>query len=82
MTREEISEKVKDFLVEEFEIEESEITPDANLKDSLELDSLDYVDLVVNIESSFGFKIEPEDFTKIITFNDFYDYIHDKLSSE
>lgn len=82
MTREEISEKVKNFLVEEFEIEESEVTPNANLKDTLELDSLDYVDLVVNIESNFGFKIEPEDFTEIITFNDFYDYIHGKLSSE
>ena len=82
MTREEITVKVKAFLVEEFEIEESELTPSANLKDTLELDSLDYVDLVVNIESNFGFKINPEDFTTIVTFDDFYDYIHSKVGSE
>lgn len=82
MTREEITKKVKAFLVEEFEIEESKLNPTASLKDTLELDSLDYVDLVVNIESNFGFKIKPEDFTDIVTFDDFYDYIHSKVSSK
>jgi len=82
MTRKEIAEKVNEFLIEEFELEASEISPTGSLKETLELDSLDYVDLVVNIESNFGFKIKPEDFTDIITFDDFYDYIHSKLSSD
>lgn len=82
MTREEVTQKVRAFLVEEFEIEESEIKPSANVQETLELDSLDYVDLVVNIESNFGFKIKPEDFTDIVTFNDFYDYIYTKVASE
>ena len=82
MTREDVVKKVKAFLVEEFEIEETELIPTANLQNTLELDSLDYVDLVVNIESNFGFKINPEDFTDIVTFDDFYDYIHNNVESK
>ena len=48
MTIEEIIEKATVVLAEEFEIEESDITPDASLKDTLGLDSLDLVDVVVN----------------------------------
>ena len=49
MTQEEIIKTVNGFLVEEFEVDEAKITPDANLRDTLELDSLDYVDLVFNV---------------------------------
>ena len=79
MTREEVIAKITEFLVEEFEVEESTILPDANLQETLDLDSLDYVDLVVVMESNFGFKVKPEDFTEIVTFNDFYDYVCAKL---
>ena len=47
MTQDEIIKTVNNFLVEEFEVDEAKITPDANLRETLELDSLDYVDLVV-----------------------------------
>lgn len=77
-----IIEKINSFLVEEFEVEASVITPEANLKETLELDSLDYVDLVVEIEENFGFKVSPEDFSKIIVFQDFYDYIINKVNSK
>jgi acyl carrier protein len=75
MLNEEIVEKINSFLSQEFEIEESVMVPDANLKDTLDLDSLDYIDLVVVIESNFSFKVKPEDFTGIVTFQDFYDYV-------
>jgi acyl carrier protein len=75
MQSDEIIEKIKSFLAEEFEIDESKMLPDANLKETLELDSLDYIDLVVVIESNFPFKVKPEDFTGIVTFQDFYDYV-------
>ena len=74
MTDTELIEKVNDLLVDEFEVERATISPDAVLKDTLGLDSLDYVDLVVVIESNFGFKVKPEDFVGIVTFRDFYDY--------
>lgn len=75
MTNEEIIHKINEFLVDEFEVEAEKIIPDSNLKETLDLDSLDYVDLVVVIESNFGFKVTAEDFTGIVTFQDFYDYI-------
>ena len=50
MKQTEIVEKINGFLVEEFEVDPAKITPDANLKDTLELDSLDYIDLVVVVE--------------------------------
>lgn len=74
--------KINHFLAEEFEVEESGIVPEGNLKDVLELDSLDYIDLVVVIENNFGFKVKPEDFTNIVTFNDFYNYVEGKIKAK
>jgi len=70
-----IIEKINGFLVEEFEVDAEKITPEANLRETLALDSLDYIDLVVVIESNFGFKVKPEDFATITTFQNFYDYV-------
>jgi acyl carrier protein len=75
MSNEEIIGIINKFFIEEFEAEESDISPDANMRKTLDLDSLDYVDLVVVIESNFGFKVKPEDFTAIVSFQDFYDYV-------
>lgn len=82
MTEAEIIKTINGFLVEEFEVEESKISPEANLRETLELDSLDYVDLVVVIESNFGFKVQGEDFLNIHTFRDFYNYCHTKVQEK
>ncbi len=82
MEKEEIIIKINAFLVEEFEVEPSSITPDAVLRDTLKLDSLDYVDLVVEIEKNFGFKVKGEDFLNIVTFQNFYDYIFGCLANK
>jgi|TARA_B110000908_G_scaffold123566_1_gene144929 acyl carrier protein len=79
MNRKKIIEKTKEFLSDEFEVEIDLILPDNNLQKTLDLDSLDYVDLVVVIEDSFGFKVTGEDFKEIVTFNDFFDLIENKL---
>ena len=79
MTRETIIETINDFLVDEFEVDTSVIQPGANLKESLDLDSLDYVDLVVIIESNFGVKLEGKDFATIYTFNDLYNVVEQKF---
>jgi acyl carrier protein len=81
MTRTEIESKTIEFLSEEFEVDKNKMTPDASLKETLNLDSLDYVDLVIFIESHFGFKVKPDDFTQLKTFNDFYSYIEQQLVS-
>lgn len=79
MNKETIIEKTKAFLIEEFEVDGDDIQPDAILKDTLQLDSLDYVDLVVSIESNFGIKLVEVDFVGISTFQTFYDLIENKL---
>jgi acyl carrier protein len=75
-------EKINGFLVEEFEVDAAKIIPSANLRETLELDSLDYIDLVVVIESNFGFKVKPEDFLSIVTFENFYDYVISRISEK
>ena len=57
MEKQELIKKVNSVLAEEFEVEESIITPDANIKQTLELDSLSLVDMVALIENEFGVKI-------------------------
>lgn len=79
-TNEEIIRRINAFLVDEFEVDASKISPSGNLKEVLELDSLDYIDLVVVIESNFAFKVKPEDFTDIHSFQDFYNYIISRVN--
>ncbi|MBU2950409.1 acyl carrier protein [Tamlana agarivorans] len=74
-----IIEKINNFLVDEFEVESEAILPEANLKDTLELDSLDFVDLVVAIEANFGVKLVSDDFINVDTLQNFYDLIENKL---
>lgn len=82
MENKKIIDTIHSFLVEEFEVEPEKILPAANLKETLGLDSLDYIDLVVVIESNFSFKVKPEDFTHIATLQDFYDYVIAKVNSK
>lgn len=82
MTKEVIIEKCMAFFTEEFEVDGSKISGDANLRETLDLDSLDYVDLVVVIESNFGFKVKGEDFIDIHTFDDFYNYCYTKIQEK
>ena len=75
MTREEIIDQVNSLLEEEFEVEQSEFAPEANLKDTLNLDSINLVDLIALVQMTYKITIPVEDLKKIQTFNDLYDYI-------
>ncbi len=79
MNRKEIEEKVKSFLVEELEIDEDKIAPDAKLKEDMGIDSLDFVDIVVIVERTFGFKLKAEEMAGVDTFSKFCDYIESKV---
>lgn len=81
MNRKEIETKVNQFLVNDFEIDEESIKEDALLKNDLGIDSLDYVDIVVIVERTFGFKIKPEEMAVVHTLKEFYDYIDAKVNS-
>ena len=80
MTRIEIEESVRQFLVEELEIDQEKIVMDARMKEDIGLDSLDFVDIVVIVDKKFGFKIMPEEMKGIVTLNDFCDYIEKKIT--
>lgn len=82
MTKEEIIKKATDVLADEFEINISDITADASLKDTLGLDSLDLVDIVVLVEQNFGITLTGTDFTGIVTFKDFYELLDKKLNGQ
>ncbi len=69
-SREEIFEKLKTILVDDFEIAPEKLTLDANLFEDLELDSIDAVDLAVKLQEFTEKKISPENFKQIRTVND------------
>ncbi|MBQ4032595.1 MAG: acyl carrier protein [Paludibacteraceae bacterium] len=75
MEKQALIEKVNNILSEEFEVEVSEMTPDANIKQTLQLDSLSIVDMVALIENEFQVKIKPAEVSQLTTFGKLYDYI-------
>ncbi|MBP3766961.1 MAG: acyl carrier protein [Prevotella sp.] len=80
MTRQEIIEQVNSMLAEEFEVEQSEFTPDASLKETLQLDSINLVDLIALVQMTYKITIPVSDLHQIQTFNNLYDYIEQHLA--
>jgi acyl carrier protein len=74
-SREEIFERVKSVLGEQLGVDESEITEDASFQDDLDADSLDLVELIMELEDNFGMKIPDEDAQKITTVGQAVDYV-------
>ena len=79
MTRNEIIEQVNDLLEEEFEIEKSEFAPEASMKEVLQLDSINLVDLIALVQMTYKITIPVSDLHQIQTFNNLYDYIENHL---
>lgn len=79
MEKAELIEKVNTLLAEEFEVETDVMTPDANIKQALQLDSLSIVDMVALIENEFGVKIKPAEVSQLTTFAKLYDYIAEHI---
>jgi len=62
--------KIKHILVDQFEVDESKVSMDANLYQELEIDSIDAVDLMVQLKELTGKKIPPEEFKEVRTIGD------------
>ncbi len=69
-TYDEIMEKLTEILVDDFEIDRELVTPESNLFDDLELDSIDAVDLAVKLQYFTDKKISPDKFKQIKTVED------------
>ncbi|NCC98858.1 MAG: acyl carrier protein [Bacteroidia bacterium] len=79
MGKEQLIRKINEVLVEEFEVEPEVITPDADIKQTLQLDSLSLVDMVALIESSFKVKIKGTEIAQLKTFGLLYDFIYERI---
>ena len=81
MQNAEIIKIINQLLIEEIEIDEDQISPSADLKKDLGIDSLDFVDLFVIIENNFGFKMKAEEMSDIKKLDDFYAYVIRRVNS-
>ena len=78
-TREQIFDRLKSILADDFEIELEKLVLDANLFEDLELDSIDAVDLAVKLQEFTEKKISPENFKQIRTIDDVVSAIEELL---
>lgn len=75
-SNDEILERIRTTLVQQFELDRASITPEARLLDDLEIDSIDVVDLMDEIRRFTGKKVTAEDFRSVRTVGDLVGVIH------
>ncbi len=76
-----IEEQVIEVIMEQLEVTREECTPDASFIEDLGADSLDLVELIMELEENFGIRIADEELEKIRTIQDIIDFIKTKTAS-
>ncbi len=82
ISQEDVFNKIKEVLVDEFEVEPDDITPEANLFTDLELDSLDAIDLMVTLDKELDIEIKTETMQDMRTIQDVADFIATAMKDE
>lgn len=80
MTKQEIIEKTNAFLADEYEKDPVLLKPEARFREDLDLNSLDYMDLMVTVKREFDIMPAPAEMNLVVTLGDFYDFIEKKLN--
>ena len=75
LSRDEVYERVKVALVDKLGADEAEINDEASFQEDLSADSLDLVELIMELEDQFGLKIPDEDAQKLTTVGQAVDYV-------
>jgi acyl carrier protein len=75
LDREEILGKIQEITADRLGVEEGDVTPDASFREDLEADSLDLVELIMELEEQFGMEIPDEEAEKITTVEEAVDYV-------
>lgn len=73
MNTDDLFQKIREILVDQFDVDETSVTMEANLYEELEIDSIDAVDLLVQLKDLTGKKIAPETFKEVRTIRDVMD---------
>lgn len=76
----EITEKVKAIIVDKLGVDENEVTPEASFSNDLGADSLDTVELIMELEKEFGIQIPDEAAEKISTVGDAIAFIEENTA--
>ena len=81
MTRAEIYQRVTGILVKTFELDPADIRPESRLFEDLDLDSIDAVDLAIQLQKLTGKRIQPQDFKDIRSVADVIAAVHRLLAA-
>lgn len=82
MNKETIYERIVEILTETFDIEAERITPEARLHDDLDIDSIDAVDLIVQLKPLVGRRLNAEAFKSVRTIQDVVDALHQLMQED
>jgi acyl carrier protein len=74
-SREEVFERVKEVLTEQLGVDDDQITEEASFQDDLDADSLDLVELIMELEDQFGIYLSEDDAQKITSVGQAVDYV-------
>ena len=77
LDREEILTKIQEITADRLGVDESDVTPEASFREDLEADSLDLVELIMELEEQFGMEIPDEEAEKITTVEEAVDYVQE-----
>lgn len=80
MPENDIETKIKEAIVEKLGVEESKVTPQASFINDLGADSLDTVELIMELENKFNIQIPDEDQEKLQTVGDAINYVKSKIA--